>query len=173
MITGEGGMLTTGDTKLTDKIRMLREHGQRSKYWHEVLGYNYRMTDITAAIGLVQLGKLNEFNRRRRSNAEFYMRNMIARPYTAECCKHVFHQYTIRVNNRASFLKHLDLKGVGYGIHYPTPLHHHPMFKEYGNLQFPHSEEASEKVVSLPVHPWLTQEELKQVVEAVNSYEGW
>ena len=103
MITGEGGMVTTSDKPLTDRLRLIINHGQSEKYLHTVLGYNYRMTDIAAAIGIVQLKKLDKFNLRRRKNAEYYEANLSAkgliRPKVADGVQHVYHQYVIRLTD--------------------------------------------------------------------------
>jgi len=174
--TGEGGMLTTNDTKIAKKARMLRNHGQAQRYRHEMLGYNYRMTDIAAAIGSVQLTKLEELNEKRINNASYYNQNLsieIQRPGVIDGVKHVFHQYTIRVKDRKPFINYLEENSVGYGIYYPIPIHKQPLFREHNGLNFPIAQEASEQVVSLPVHPSLSREELEYIVEVVNSYESW
>ena len=171
MITGEGGMITTNDAGIAERARMIRNHGQRARYVHECLGYNYRMTNIAAAIGLVQLKKLDNLNARRISNAGYYTTRLnVAKPYIAPGVKHVFHQYTVRVKGRANFLAHLEKNGVGYGIYYPVPLPGLPVFNSDG--VFKEAEVASKEVVSIPVHPSLSTEDVKRVVEVVNSYEG-
>lgn len=174
--TGEGGMITTNNAEIADKARMLRSHGARQRYKHEILGYNYRMTDIAAAIGSVQLKKLDQFNDKRIKNAEYYNRNLsnrIQKPLVTEGMKHVFHQYTIRVKDRSPFVTYLEQKGIGYGIHYPIPIHKQPLFKKYNDSSFPQAEEASSQVVSIPVHPSLSAEDLEYVVKAINSYDNW
>lgn len=175
MTTGEGGMITTNDDKVARTARMIRDHGQKERYLHAMLGYNYRMTDIAAAIGLAQLKRLDRFNEQRIKNATYYNRKLdnesIQKPFIAENVKHVFHQYTIRVKERDRFLKHLELNGVGYGIYYPIPIHKQLMFSEYNKLTLPEAEHACEEVVSIPVHPALSKEELEYVTEVVNAYE--
>lgn len=173
MTTGEGGMITTSDPEITQRARMLRNQGQAERYRHEALGYNYRMTNIAAAIGSVQLSKLESFNQKRIDNAAYYNRNLRACPFIAPDVRHVFHQYTIRVNDREAFTKHLEQRGIGYGIYYPIPLHHQPPFERYNNRSLPQTEKASQEVISLPINPSLSQKELEQIVEAVNSYAGW
>jgi len=174
--TGEGGMLTTNDAEIAKKARMLRDHGQGQRYRHEILGYNYRMTNVTAAIGLVQLKKLGQLNERRINNAGYYNQNLntkIQKPGVIDGVKHVFHQYTLRVKDRRQFTNHLEQKGVGYGIYYPIPIHKQPLFSEHNGLNLPMAQEASEQVISLPVHPSLSKEELKYITEVVNSFESW
>ena len=170
MITGEGGMITTNDEGIAERARMIRNHGQRERYIHECQGYNYRMTNIAAAIGLVQLKKLDKLNERRISNARYYDKRLNAgKPYIAPKVKHVFHQYTLRIKERDKFLEHLEKNGVGYGIYYPVPLPRQPLFNSGG--LFREAEAASKEVVSIPVHPSLSREDVKRVVEVVNSYE--
>ena len=175
MTTGEGGMITTNDSKVANMARMIRNHGQKERYLHTMLGYNYRMTDIAAAIGLVQLKKLDRFNEQRIKNAMYYNGKLnnesTQKPFIAENVKHVFHQYTIRVKERDRFLKHLELNGVGYGIYYSIPIHKQPMFSGYNKLTLTEAGHACEEVVSVPVHPALSKEELEYVVEVVNAYE--
>ncbi len=172
IITGEGGMITTDDDEIAERARMIRNHGQRRRYVHECLGYNYRMTNIAAAIGLVQLEKLEKLNARRISNARYYSEHLkVKPPYVAPHLRHVFHQYTIRVNSRsrAKFLHHLEAHGIGYGIYYPMPLPRQPAIA--ARVYCPEAELASGEVVSIPVHPGLKTEDIRRVVEVVNEYE--
>ncbi len=170
MITGEGGMITTNDERTAERARIIRNHGQRERYIHECLGYNYRMTNIAAAIGLAQIKKLDKLNERRISNAEYYNKRLNAdKSYIAPGVKHVFHQYTVRAKERDRFAEHLEKNGVGYGIYYPVPLPSQPLFNSGGF--FREAEVASKEVVSIPVHPSLSKEDVKRVVEVVNSHE--
>jgi perosamine synthetase len=172
MTTGEGGIITTSDPKLAEKAGMIRNHGQSQRYVHVMMGYNYRMTNIAAAIGLSQLEMLDQFNAKRRENAGYYDKNLkVKTPFVPDGLKHVYHQYTIEVEGRERFLKHLERHGVGYGVYYPIPVHKQPLFKDYNDIALPNTEAASERVVSLPVHPGLTEEERDMVVQTVNSYE--
>jgi len=150
---------------------MIRNHGQSERYVHPILGYNYRMTNLAAAIGLSQLRMISRFNEKRRENARFYDENLNAEaPFVPAGRRHVYHQYTIQMDDRDRFTKHLELEGVGYGVHYPILIHKQPLMREYNDQSFPRAEEASKRVVSIPVHPGLTDEERKQVVRAVNEY---
>jgi len=171
--TGEGGMITTDNGKIAEKARMIINHGQKVRYLHEILGYNYRMTDIAAALGNIQLKKLDTLNEKRRDNARLYDGELkgVENPYVMDHVKHVYHQYTIRVKNRRKFIKHLKNNEVGYGIYYPMPIHKQPLFKGY-DIALPNAERASREVISIPVHPSLSKGELEKIVEVVNSYEG-
>lgn len=171
MTTGEGGMITTSDPEVAERARMIRNHGQSERYVHPILGYNYRMTNLAAAIGLSQLKRIDHFNEKRRENAKYYDENLnLEAPIVPDGCKHVYHQYTIQVEDRDGFTRHLEKEGVGYGVHYPIPIHRQPLMGEYNGQSFPHAEVASRRVVSIPVHPALSDEEREHVVRAVNGY---
>jgi dTDP-4-amino-4,6-dideoxygalactose transaminase len=172
MTTGEGGMVTTSDPALADRARLMREHGMRIRYEHEMVGYNFRMTDIHASIGLAQLPKLPGYNARRRQIAARYddeLRGVIT-PRVRTGVTHVYHQYTIRVNRRDEFVNQMKQRGVGTGIYYPIPVHRQKPFLAlgYGDLRFPVSERLSGEVLSIPVHPSLTDDEVEAVIAAVN-----
>ncbi len=124
MTTGEGGMLTTDDADLAERIRLLREHGMKVRYHHDVVGYNFRMTDLAAAIGLAQLPKLPAYNERRRAIAARYDAELrgVLTPRVPEGVTHVFHQYTIRVRDRDAFTERLRERGVGSANYDPNPL---------------------------------------------------
>jgi perosamine synthetase len=172
MTTGEGGMVTTSDAELADRVRLTREHGSRVRYHHEIVGYNFRMTDIHASIGLAQLSKLPANNARRRVIAARYDRELrgVLTPTVQAGVTHVYHQYTIRVNRRDEFVEALRERGVGTGVYYPIPVHRQTPFIAlgYGDLQFPVTERLTEQVVSIPVHPSLTEDEVEVVIAAVN-----
>ena len=178
MITGEGGMVTTNDRKLNDRLRLLINHGQSEKYLHTSLGYNYRLTDMGAALGLVQLRKLEKFNLRRRKNAEYYNANLSVKglhtPFLGPARNHVYHQYVIRLSEkfpmtRTAFMEYLKAKGVGSAIHYPIPLHRQPMFALNNDPDpCPVSTALAGSVLSLPVHPLLDQKELAYIADTVN-----
>lgn len=179
MTTAEGGIILTDDDEIANASRLLRNHGAAVEYQHEILGYNFRMTNIEAAIGLCQLEKLDSFNERRRKNAAFLNENLknlewLGLPVEPEGCYHVYHQYTVRVKEREDFMKHLSASGVGSKIYYPLPLHHQNLYKKlgYGGLHYPVAEAAAREVVSLPVHPALSDEELKNIVSVVSSFKN-
>jgi perosamine synthetase len=178
MITGEGGMITTSDKHLNERLRLLINHGQSEKYLHTCLGYNYRLTDIGAALGLVQLRKLEKFNLRRRKNAEFYQANLsvkgLVTPSTSGGMSHVFHQYVVRLTeefplSRTGFMEYLKSKGIGSAVHYPIPLHRQPLFGLENDPDLcPVSTSLSGSVLSLPVHPLLDQKELAYICDTIN-----
>jgi dTDP-4-amino-4,6-dideoxygalactose transaminase len=176
MTTGEGGMVTTSDPAVADRARLLREHGMRVRYHHEVVGYNFRMTDIHASIGLAQLPKLPANNARRRAIAARYDQELrgVITPRVTPGMRHVYHQYTIRVNRRDEFAERLKERGVGTGIYYPIPVHRQKPFVAlgYGELRFPVSERLCDEVLSIPVHPSLSEDEVEAVIAAVNGVAG-
>ncbi|MFC1922163.1 DegT/DnrJ/EryC1/StrS family aminotransferase [Chloroflexota bacterium] len=173
--TIEGGMITTNDSKIAERARLIRDHGSPRRYEHVMLGYNLRMNDLQAAIGLVQLEKLMEWNSQRQANAA-YLTNELSKmkdvvpPKVREGSEHVFHQYTIRINDRDEAAQKLRDTGVGVGVHYPIPIHKQPLYQELGyDDSLPNSEIASQEVLSLPVHPSLSRADLDSIVEAVST----
>ena len=176
MTTSEGGIITTDNEEFVENARIFRAHGSRVKYNHDDIGYNFRMTDISAAIGLAQLNVIDDFNKKRAENADYLNNGLkdvkgVITPYTRDGSKHVYHQYTIRVDgNRDDWIDILTQKGIGTGIHYPIPLYNQPVYKELGFTgSAPNAEIAASSVISLPVHPSLTSDDLDLVVEAVKS----
>lgn len=177
MTTGEGGIVLTNNEEIYNKAAKIINHGQAEKYYHDQLGYNFRMTNIAAAVGLVQLEKLPEFNLTRIENAalfdlEFSDLNWLKTPSVPDGLKHVYHQYTVRVNDREKFADYLEEKGIGYGIHYPLTVNKQPYYKKlgYAELKFAEAEKAADEVISLPVHPSLSDSDLEQIVEVVKNY---
>lgn len=175
MTAGEGGMITTTDPEVARKAKLLRNQGMERRYANELVGLNNRMTDIHAAIGREQLKKVAAWTKTRQENAKFLSENLegVVVPHVAEGAEHVYHQYTIRVvdTDRDRFMEALrDEYQVGSGVYYPIPNHRLPSLAPYApNLELPVTEEAAKTVVSLPVHPSLTQEDLDRIVEAVNA----
>lgn len=177
MTTSEGGIITTDDAELAELARVFRAHGASVRYHHDAIGYNFRMTDISAAIGLAQLDKIDEFNNKRIENAAYLNEGLkdvdgVVTPYCAYGSKHVYHQYTIRVEkgNRNDWVELINEAGVGTGIHYPIPLYNQPVYKKLGiEGNCPNAELAADSVISLPVHPSLTKEDLDLVIEAVKN----
>jgi len=170
--TGEGGMITTNDDELADRARLIRNHGQRQRYYHEAIGYNFRMTEIQAAIGLVQLGKIEQFTAARRANAAHLTQKLkgVITPYEPPGCRHVYHQYAIRVpDGRDQLANHLRERDIATGIYYPLPVHKQVAYQRLGYADhLPVAERVSREVLSLPVHPALTREDLERIVEGVN-----
>ncbi|MDO5034508.1 MAG: DegT/DnrJ/EryC1/StrS family aminotransferase [Actinomycetaceae bacterium] len=175
MTAGEGGMITTTDADVARNARLLRNQGMERRYANELVGLNNRMTDIHAAIGREQLKKVGAWTKQRQENAKFLSENLegVVVPYVAPGAEHVYHQYTIRVidTDRDRFMEALrDEYQIGSGVYYPIPNHRLPSLAPYApGLDLPVTEEAAKTVVSLPVHPSLTQEDLDRIVEAVNA----
>jgi len=179
MITGEGGMITTNNFVLYERLKLLRSHGQAKKYFHTGLGFNYRMTDVEAAIGIEQLKKLSDFVRKRRLNAEYLTRNIsgiegIITPFVEDYVEHSFHQYTILVDasklhcTRDEFITALKEEGIGTGVHYPRPLHKQPVFENFSSdSSLPVSEDISDRIFSLPVYPGLDEMELNLIIQGI------
>lgn len=171
MTTGEGGMITTNNEEFVEKIELLRNHGQKERYNHISLGWNFRMTNIAAAIGLVQLKKLDIANDLRRKNAKYYDENLdgiVETPYVDSRAKHVYHQYTIKTKHRERLVESLTKHEIGYGIYYPRGVHEQPVMKELGfSASLPITERVCKEVLSIPVHPLLKQNELEKIVDVI------
>ena len=204
MTTGEGGMVTTNDPAIAERVRLLRSHGQQERYKHHSLGYNLRMTDLQGALGVVQVEKLKKFTEQRIANATFLtgeLQKFVKTPVTRPGCCHVFHQYTICILDnhidRDEWVNQLRDRGVGTAIHYPMPIHKQPFYQQNldkyrlvgGNTfgshttsndgganafsetsseaSLPVTEEAACRVLSLPVHPALSKEDLAIVAREV------
>ncbi|HUS15046.1 MAG TPA: DegT/DnrJ/EryC1/StrS family aminotransferase [Chloroflexia bacterium] len=176
--TAEGGMITTDDDDVADQARLLRAHGMRKRYYHEMLGYNFRLTDVHAAIGVAQLPKLAGFTERRIANAAYLSAHLPARkvqvPVVRPGTRHVFHQYTVRVLppfERDEVRRRLAEAGIGSEVYYPVPVHQQQVYLErgYGECRFPETEAATAQVLSLPVHPSLTQGDLETIVAAFDA----
>jgi dTDP-4-amino-4,6-dideoxygalactose transaminase len=172
MTSGEGGMITTDDAELAERARLLREHGMKVRYHHDVIGYNFRMTDVHASIGLAQLPKLEAANARRKGIAARYDAELVGviTPRVAPGRSHVYHQYTIRVARRDEFVERLKERGVGSGIYYPIPVHRQKPYLAlgYGDVAVPVTDRLTAEVLSIPVHPSLTDAEVDAVIAAVN-----
>ncbi len=176
--SGEGGMITTNSDEVAELCRVIRNHGMRRRYYHDQLGYNFRMTDIHAAIGLAQIGKLEQYNRKRQENAAFYNAHLkgVVTPWVPQGAVHVYHQYTVRVPNgrRDALREYLKEHEIGSEVYYPVPIHKQSFYmEELGyNLHLPETEKAAQEVLSLPVHPSLTQDDLEKVANAINTFMG-
>lgn len=171
MTSGEGGMVSTSDAEVERRLRLLRNQGMERQYENELIGFNARMTNLHAAIGRVQLRKVQAWTMQRQRNAAFLSENLlgVTVPRVADAATHVYHQYTIRVaEGRDELAAALRSEyNIGTGIYYPIPNHRLPSFARNENL--PETERASAAVLSLPVHPSLTQEQLERIATAVNS----
>ena len=175
MTTGEGGLITTDDDALADWIRLYRNQGMRERYHHEILGYNFRLTDIAAAIGLCQLDKLERNTERRRAIAARYDAAFAALPVVVPSVPadrtHVYHQYTLDVGpGRDAIVADLAAAGVSTGIYYPIPVHRQPYVLALGiRADLPVTERAAARTLSLPMFPGLTDDEQSAVIEAVGT----
>ncbi|MBX5451552.1 DegT/DnrJ/EryC1/StrS family aminotransferase [Thermogemmatispora sp.] len=190
MTTGEGGMITCDDPEIATRLRLLRNHGQASRYHQVALGYNLRMTDLQGALGLAQLAKLEEFTQRRIANATYLNRRLegiVQTPVTRPGYRHTYHQYTIRVPaRRDEVAAELERRGIATAVHYPVPIHQQPFYCSQAErfyvvnperqvrvrgdsplARLPETERAAREVLSLPVHPALTQDELETIAREV------
>ncbi|GHD42547.1 DegT/DnrJ/EryC1/StrS family aminotransferase [Mycetocola manganoxydans] len=174
MTSGEGGMVTCDSDEFVRRVKLFRNQGMETQYQNEVVGLNNRMTDIHAAIGRVQLTKVGAWTKTRQENAAFLDANLegVTVPPVATGAVHVYHQYTIRVpEDRDGFVTALkEEHQVGSGVYYPVPNHRLPSLTHFApGLELPETERAAAEVVSLPVHPSLSQDDLQRVVAAVNT----
>lgn len=174
---GEGGATTTHDEAVANKMRMLRDHGQSKKYYHDMEGYNGRLDAIQAGILSVKLRRLEERNEKRRAVARRYDEMLsgvegVTTPHTPEWSKPVYHLYVIRVSDRPGLQKHLSEHKIDTGIHYPVPLHLQKAYANYGFRAgaFPVTEKVADEIVSLPMYPELTEAQQARVVESITRF---
>jgi perosamine synthetase len=185
VVTGEGGMITTDDDELADRLRVLRNQGMRTRYEYELPGHNYRLTDIQAAIALPQLERLDEMTARRVQNASRLSAGLagvkgLVLPTVAQGRTHVFHQYTVRVTGEAAvdrdqLAAKLATLAIGTGIYYPRVVYDFDCFRRHPRVvvePMPVAEQVAQEVLSLPVHPWLSDEELDRIVASVREVLG-
>jgi len=179
MTASEGGMATTNDPEIARRMDLLRQHGMARQYGYEFLGFNYRMTDVAAAIGLAQLEKLDGFNSRRDENAIMLSEGLrivdqVTVPEEKKGRKHVWHQYTIRAQDRDRLREHLNGAGIGSGVYYPEGLHTlEPLKKVIGEQgPFPVTDQACREVLSLPVHPALGMSDVREILDAIKGFYG-
>lgn len=170
---GEGGLVTTSDAACAERLRLLRDWGQDRKYHHRELGYNYRLDTLQAAILRVKLRRLEEWTEARRAHARRYDELLRDRPVglptEAPWARHVYHVYAVETDERAAMAERLQAAGVQTGMHYPIPVHLQPAFADlgYSRGDFPVSERLAERVLSLPMYPELTAEQIERVAAAV------
>ena len=176
---GEAGAVVTNNSKLQEKIRMLRDHGQVRKYYHTMIGWNCRMDGIQAAVLSVKLPHLKRGNDLRRAHALKYNEALaktedLVIPIEASYAQHIYHVYTIRVKERAEFMRSLADRGIGCGVHYPVPIHLQEAYHGLGYKEgsFPIAERTAEEFVSLPMFPELSETQLERVIDAVKDYRG-
>jgi dTDP-4-amino-4,6-dideoxygalactose transaminase len=173
MTTGEGGMITTDRGDVADRAAQFVNHGRNDEYEHERLGHNFRMTSVAAAIGRAQLERLPDFTEKRRANARRLTEGLADTPVTTPTeppgRRHVYHQYTVRVDDREAFRDHMDEQGVGTGVYYPKPIHEQPAYEGH-DQSLPAAEAAAREVVSLPVHPGVDESDARKIVSAVEEF---
>jgi perosamine synthetase len=181
MTTGEGGMITTDDDALAAQARRIIAHGMQVRYYHDSLGYNYRMTDMAAAIGIEQLKKLPVFNARRVENARFYDHHLanvagLITPAIYPRRTHVYHQYTLRITSdfgksRDTVAEALGQQGISTGIYYPIPAHRQAAVQPLGLGEgvFPIAERMAQEVLAIPVHPALTDADRMVIIDGLIS----
>jgi dTDP-4-amino-4,6-dideoxygalactose transaminase len=173
---GDGGMIVTDDDQLADMMRILRVHGGRDDYLHEVIGYNSRLDTIQAAILSVKLPHLSAWTEARRANAARYDKAFaglhLKAPVAKEWAYHIYNQYTLAVDDRESFMKRLAEKNIGHKVYYPVPFHMQQCFADLDYLpgDIPNCEKASSSVVSIPIFGEMTDAEQAEVIEAITGY---
>ena len=172
---GDAGGITTNDDVLYEKVNAIANYGSDRKYEHIYKGINSRMDEIQAAILDIKLPYLDKDNSRRREIAQNYRENiknpLIILPKTYSEASHVWHVFAVRTNNRDKFQKYLNENGVQTIIHYPTPPHKQPAYKEWNNISYPISEKIHQEIISLPISPVMTDNEVKELIRIVNAYE--
>lgn len=173
---GDAGMVVTQDEKIAEKIRILRDVGQRQKYHHEVKGYNHRLDTLQAAVLRVKLKYLDEWNAARRQHAsqykELFTGTQVLTPEEAEYAEHVYHLYIIRIEDRDGLREHLNKRKVFTGIHYPIPIHLQRAYQDLGYQRgdFPITEQYADQILSLPMYAELTPEMIRHTVESISIY---
>jgi dTDP-4-amino-4,6-dideoxygalactose transaminase len=174
---GEGGAVVTQDEEVAKKIRMIRDHGQAEKYFHNIEGYNGRLDAIQAGVVRIKLKRLEDWNRARRENAKCYDAflskvNGVTIPFEPDFARSVYHLYVILVDDRDGLQKYLADRGIATGLHYPLPLHIQKAYSYLGYKEgtFPVTENAAKKLLSLPMFPELTREQIEYVCEAIKEF---
>lgn len=171
---GDAGAVTTNDNALAEVVRKLRNYGTSSKYVNEVLGFNSRLDELQAAFLIEKLKNLDADNERRRTLARKYLRELVNEkiqlPFYDGSENHIFHLFVLRVAQRDEFLKYLEDHEIGYLIHYPIPPHKQEALQEYSDHSFPVTERIHGEVVSIPISPVMTDEEVAEVIGVLNRY---
>jgi len=175
---GDGGMLVTNDPNVDQQVRLLRNYGSKVKYRHEIVGMNHRLDTLQAAVLMVKLEHLDDWNTSRRRHAarygELLREDVVALPGSTSGNEHVYHLYVVRSRQRDELQAHLAAVGISTGIHYPIPIHLQPAYKELGHTagDFPVTERLAAEILSLPMYPELSEESICAVADAVNSFDG-
>jgi perosamine synthetase len=178
--TGEGGVITTADDRLADRLRLLRNQGMRARYEYEMAGHNYRLTDLQAALALPQMSGLAELTATRQRHAVRLTEGLsdvpgLITPRVRDGTTHVFHQYTVRVTSQArlgrdDLSRALTAAGIGNAVYYPRPIHAYACYRDHPRVQvepMPEAERAAAEVLSLPVHPLLSERDIDRIIETV------
>jgi dTDP-4-amino-4,6-dideoxygalactose transaminase len=175
-VCGDGGMVVTNNEEFTENIQMLRSHGQKVKNRHDLIGFTARLSEISAAIGREQLKELDNWNRKRRKNAALYndlLDECVITPIEKEWAYHVYHLYVVQTEKRDELVNFLTKNEIGVGIHYPVPIHLQPAYTELFHFSagmYPISEKIAKRIISLPVHPALSEDDVHFVAEKVNVF---
>lgn len=176
-VAGDGGAITTNDDELGAKVAMFKDAGRApgAKYEHDTVGLNLRMSELHAAIGRVMLRRLPGWVQRRRELAKVYADELegtpgLTLPTEAKGTKHAWHLYVVRHARRDALHQHLKARGIESGVHYPMPLNQQPALKSFGRAPLPESERAAREVLSLPIHPLLTDEDVRRVAREVRAF---
>jgi len=174
---GEGGAVTTNDPEIARKLRMVRDHGSEKKYQHEILGHNYRMEGIQGAVLGVKMKYIEQWTEARRRNATSYGELLqglpeFVTPAESETAKHVYHLYVVRTSHRDKLQRHLQDRGISTGLHYPVPLHLQPALRHLGHRKgdFPVTESIADQLLSLPMYPELTRNQIEYITESVREF---
>jgi len=174
---GEGGAVVTQSEDIANKIRMIRDHGQGKKYFHDMEGYNGRLDAIQAGVLRIKLRRLPAWNEARRRNAQYYNELLspdkgVTVPKEADGCRHVYHLYVILVDDRDGLQKYLNEKGIGTGLHYPVPLHLQKAYayKGYKEDDFPVTESVAKRLLSLPMFPELTRAQIEYIADCIKQF---
>jgi len=169
---GDGGLITTNDDGLAEQVRMLRNHGSKVRYHHDIIGYNSRLDELQAAILRVKLQHIERFNQQRRVNAHYYSARLSATgvtpPYEDGKGVHVYHQYTVLTDRREVLQQALSQAGSASAVYYPIPLHRQNVFaKRFADVSLPVSEAVAGRCLSLPIYPELTEAQMDRVIAAI------
>lgn len=174
---GEAGLITSSDKELVDSIRLLRNHGENPRYHHHMFGVNSRMDELQAAFILVKFELLEKWNRRRieigtRYNNELKDLPLTLPPAPDDTFKSVYHAYTIRTERRDDLVRYLQSKEIGSMMYYPVPMHLQPVYKNlgYSHGDYPNAEKAAHEVLSIPVHPYLSDDQVGYVIDSINEF---
>lgn len=174
---GDAGAITTNDDNLAEKCRMIRNYGQRNRYEHEIYGLNSRLDEFQAAILSTELPNLDKNNRRRKEIAKLYAKELsdikeIKLPQIRNKAEHVYHLFVIESDKRMELQMFLEKNGIASLIHYPIPIHKQKCFAVYNSLKLPATEEKSQRILSLPIHPYLSNKEVLFICKKIKAFYG-